>query len=335
LSLSSSDFSALVCITTCRRLPLLRRYLPHYAAFCVSDPRFSLLVALDGTEHGYLDFCKQWDVPLLHSAEREGVGVSKNRVLERFPDFDYYFFIEDDVELVDWSAFPIHIELSAASGIHHLSLFERGDIRKPVGESMIVGRRVVHARFGSADFNFFTRDGLQRVGGWHPLFARYRRWGHTEHSYRFTRAGLAPAPFNVAVELIDSFAWHAPPTVSQPKYIAFDANQIALPEQELMAQELDFVPVETLSPHQLEGSLDIRPARLAATLDRGERYPLVDRNERRESRSDFRLWQSTTATRPTARTARFVQALVTWPRSPAIRHTIKTRLGRWAGSRTT
>src|SRR5262249_55819252 len=157
---------------------------------CHGDPDFSLLLSVDGPDDSYRGFCKLWDLPMLYSAEREGVGVSKNRVLDRFPDFNYYFFIEDDVELVDPSAFRAQIEVAVASGIHHFSLFEARGIRKPQSESSVAGRRVVHAGFGGADFNFFTREGLQRVGGWHPVFARYRRGGHTEHSYRFPRVGL-------------------------------------------------------------------------------------------------------------------------------------------------
>jgi hypothetical protein len=313
----------------------LQRYLPHYAAFCESDRRFSLLVSLDGTEQGYLDFCRQWKVPLLHSADREGVGLSKNRALAAFPGFDYYFFIEDDVELVDGAVFPAHVELAAASNIHHFSLFERGGIRKPVGESTIAGWQVIHSRFGAADFNFFTRQGLERVGGWHPAFARYRRWGHTEHSYRFPRANLAPAPFNVAVELIDSFIWHAPPSVSRVEDVSYSEDQISQPERELMEQELDYVQLETLSPYRLQGGLDDRPSSLASTLDHGDRYPLVDQAERTECRSDFLLWQSTTAARRAARFGRFVQAFIAWPRNPAVRHMVKTRVGRWRRWRTT
>lgn len=327
-----SDFRALVCITSCRRLPYVRRYLPHYAAFCNRDSRFSLLLSLDGTEHEYLDFCGEWELPLLHSDDREGVGISKNRALERFPDFDYYFFIEDDVELIDASVFPLHVELAQESGIHHLSLFEPGDVRKPVGESTIAGRRVVHAWFGAADFNFFTREGLERVGGWHPLFARYRRWGHTEHSYRFPRAGLAPAPFNVAVESTPAFIWHVPPTVTRVEGIELNEDQIARPEQELIEQELDFVPVETLSPYHLRGRLDRPPSRLSSALAGDDRYPLVDRREHKECRSDYLLWQSTTARSLPGRAASFVRAFATWPRNPAIRHAVKTALRRWAPS---
>ena len=166
--MTSSAYRALICITTCRRFENLLRYLPHYAAFCRDDSRFQLLVALDGTEDPYLRFCEEWQIPLVYSDRREGVGLSKNRVLERYPEYDYYFFIEDDVELMDGRAFPIHAELYEASGIHHFSLFERGGVRGVRDASEIAGHRVVHGQYGGAQFNFFTRQGLERVGGWHP-----------------------------------------------------------------------------------------------------------------------------------------------------------------------
>jgi hypothetical protein len=328
----ATDFRALICVTSCRRLALVRRYLPHCAAFCDQDPRFSLLLSLDGTEQSYIGFCREWEVPLLYSEEREGVGLSKNRVLERFPDFDYYFFVEDDVELVDGSVFPAHIELAAASGIHHFSLFEPGGVRKPVGESKVAGRRIVHARFGGADFNFFTRVGVERVGGWHPAFAQFKRWGHTEHSYRFPRAGLAPAPFNVAVELIDAFVWHTPPAVTHVDGVELNEDQVSRPEEELLNQELDFLPVQTLSPYQLEGTLGPPSTRLASVLRGGDRYPLVDPAERRHAKSDFLLWQSMRSDPLARRMVTFLRSLALWPRSPAIRHEVKTRLGRWRRS---
>ena len=209
--ITMSMYRALVCVTTCRRAGYLRRYLPHLAAFCARDPRFSLLVSLDGPDEETLRFCEQWEIPLLHSERREGVGISKNRALESFPGFDYYFFLEDDVELIDGAVFPAHVELAQASEIHHFSLFSRRKLRAYTEHSTIAGRDVAHGESGSASFNFFTREGLERVGGWHPRFAEYRRWGHTEHSWRFVRAGLAPAPFNVASELTESCIWHIPP----------------------------------------------------------------------------------------------------------------------------
>lgn len=329
----SSDFRALICVTTCQRLALVRRYLPHYADLCQADPRFSLVVSLDGTEQRYFDFCEEWDVPLIYSEKREGVGLSKNRALKSFSDFDYFFFIEDDVELIDGSALPDHIELACTSGIHHFSLFAQGGLRKPIGDSVVAGMRVFHGMFGGGVFNFFTRESLERVGGWHPSFARYRRWGHTEHSYRVFRAGLAPAPFNVAQELANAFIWHSPPAITFPSRIELDEDQIPPLERKLMNEALDYVPVQTLSPFHFNGRPPGQVARLASTLAGGDRYPLVVGHERRESRSDLMLWRSETAATRAERLLSLLRAVAAWPRNPAIRHHLKTRLEAWRQAR--
>jgi hypothetical protein len=321
-----SDYRALIAVASCQRLPYLRRYLPHIARFCARDLRFSLLVALDGTEADTLRFCEQWEVPLLYSDVREGVGLSKNRVLERHPDFDYYFFLEDDVELVDGSVFPAHVELSRASGIQHLSLFECGGVRKPTGESVVAGHQVVEGMFGSADFGFYTGAGLSQVGGWHPRFAEYRRWGHTEHSYRFYRAGLAPAPFTVARDMAGACIWHYPPAVTRVQGVPVDGDEIATPERELIDQELRHVPVQTLSPYHVNDVPLGRPSRLAAVLDEGERYPLVDGKERRRACSDYHLWRLGEATTLRERAQALISAAWDWPGNPALRDTLRTAL---------
>jgi hypothetical protein len=323
---AAAPFRALVTVTTCRRLDRLRRYLPPLAAFVASDPRFQLLVALDGTEDAYLDFCDEWAVPLVYSDEREGVGISKNRVLERYPDFDYYFFLDDDVEVVDGAVFPAHVRLSRASGIHHFSLFESGGVRKPTGESHIEGLRVVHGMFGGAQFNFFTRKGLDQVGGWHPRFAEWRRWGHTEHSYRFYHAGLAPAPFNVAEDLADTCIWHSPPAVSAVDALPRNEDQLVEPERELIEERLEHVPVTTLSPYHVNGVPPGSPDRLAAALE-GGRYPLVDDAERRRCWSDYHLWRSRVAPGWGARVTGLLRGALLWPGNPMLRHRVKQLLG--------
>jgi hypothetical protein len=321
-------YSALVCITTCERASYLRRYLPHFAKLCAGDSRFSLLVSLDGPDRDTVRLCEEWRVPLVHSAEREGVGISKNRVLESFPDFDYYFFLEDDVELVDGSVFPAHVELSQVSGIHHFSLFARRRIRNYTEESLVAGRRVRHGFYGSASFNFFTGEGLRQVGGWHPRFAEYRRWGHTEHSYRFFRAGLAPAPFNVAEELTETCIWHIPPSVTRSNLLPGDANQIVAPERELIDLELRHVPLQTLSPYSFNDVPFGELERLAATLDGGERYPLATASERRHCRSDYRLWRYRSGATAPRRAAALLAAAWEWPGNPRLRDTVKLMLSR-------
>jgi hypothetical protein len=322
------EYRALICITSCRRLGRLRRYLPHYARFCRDDPRFRLLVALDGTEMEYLDFCEEWRVPLVYADEREGVGLSKNRVLERHGDLDYYFFLDDDVELLDGSVFPAHVELARDSGIHHFSLFERGTVRRPTGESSVGGRRVVHGLFGGGQFNFYTGEGLRRVGGWHPRFAEFKRWGHTEHSYRFFRAGLAPAPFNVAEDLSETCIWHSPPAVTRVQGVPVDEDQISEPERQLLDEELTYVPVQTISPHHANGVPVGPPGRLADTLDAGERYPLVGGAERRRCRSDYHVWRFMHAPTMWERAVAVTRAALSYPTNPALRHALKMALER-------
>jgi hypothetical protein len=325
-SANTAEFRALVCVTTCQRLVYLRAYLPHVARVCADDPRFTLVVSLDGTDPETLSFCNEWGVPLVYSDLREGVGLSKNRVLERFPDFDYYFFLEDDVEVFYGSIFATHVALAQASDIHHFSLFEPGGVRSPIGESSHAGYRIVHCLYGGGVFNFFTGIGLQRVGGWHTRFARYRRWGHTEHSYRFPRVGLAPAAFNVAVEASRTCIWHAHPPVTSVPGVPMDADQIAAPERDLMDQELRHVPVQTLSPHHIN-DVPLRDVGfLASTLAHGDRYPLLRGIERSRAWSDYHVWRYQAAGAWGPRGIALVAAALRWPRNPALRHAVKTTL---------
>jgi hypothetical protein len=319
-------YRALICVTTCQRPGHLKRYLPHLARACADDERFSLLVSLDGPEPESERFCAEWEVPLLRSERREGVGISKNRALESFPGFDHYFFLEDDVELVDGAVFPAHVEMARASGIHHFSLFRRRKIRDYREHSRIAGHDVAHGRLGSASFNFFTGEGLRKVGGWHPRFAEYRRWGHTEHSWRFVTAGLAPAPFNVAADLTDACIWHIPPAVTRPNLLPADADQLVAPERELIERRLTHVPVTTIAPYEFNGAPFDAVGRLAATLDGGGRYPLVRGGERRHCRSDYQLWRFQSGGTARRRTGALLAAAWQWPGNPMLRDTVRTAL---------
>lgn len=327
---ASAEDRALICVTTCNRVGLLRRYLPHLARFCRDDPRFHLLVALDGDDPATRTFCEEWEVPLVHSDVREGVGLSKNRVLERYGEYPFYFFLDDDVELVDGRVFPAHIDLFRASGIHHFSLFARGGVRKPVGETRVGDTQVLHGLFGGGQFSFFSGEGLRAVGGWHPDFARYRRWGHTEHSYRFYRAGLAPAPFNVAEALSACCLWHYPPAVARVTGVAIDEDQIPEVERALLDQELTHVPLTTLAPHHTNGLPPVSgPSRLGGVLDSGDRYPLVGGGEKRRCRSDFQLWRAATASGLWSRVGAVLRAALQDPANPTLRTVLR---GGWKGA---
>lgn len=316
-----------MAVTTCDRDAYLRRCLPRLAQASVFDPRLSVIVSLDGDDPPTRAFCDSWDVPLLHSDAREGVGLSKNRVLERFPDFDFYFFIEDDVEVLDPTVFRRHVEISQTASLHHMSLFERAGVRQPISESVIAGETIVHGRYGGAQFNFFTAEGLRAVGGWHPRFAHYRRFGHTEHSYRFPRNSLAPAPFNVAVSLSDTCLLHRPPSVTSAAGITLDADQIAPSERELMDLELKHVELQTIAPYHFnETPLD--PLHRLANAASAGRYALLTRGERRLALSDYLIRRSENRPASARNLINLAVGVAMAPASPTAKHAVKTHLAR-------
>ena len=318
---------ALVVFTTSNRADYVKRCFPHLARACAGDPRLELLVALDGDDVQTREFCSEWEIPLIYSDAREGVGLSKNRVLESFPEYDFYFFLEDDLELLDVSPFITYVELMRAGNIHHMSLFAESEGHDVRGESTVLGHRLVHFGYGSGEFNAFSRVGLKQVGGWHPTFAQYRRWGHTEHSYRYPRNGLAPAPFNVAVDLAGACIRHRPPSVtSWTGSVTIDADGIAVPERELMRQELRHVTLQTLGRYFV-----IRPPRsqltkLASTVAGHDRYPLLGGRAKRSATVDFLVWRAETATNAADRLRCLVRAAAMQPSNIALRHLAKAWL---------
>ena len=324
-----SAFKALVCLTTCNRDLLLRRYSPHYLAFCRADRAFDFLVALDGQDPSSVSYCLEFGIPLLYSDQREGVGLTKNRVVDRFGAYDYYFFLEDDAELLDARVFREHIRVAAAAGFHHLSLFEGGGAREILRRDSVCGHSVVFAKYGGAQFSFFTRQGLEAVGGWHTAFAEPRRGGHTEHSLRFVHAGLADAPFIVIETLTDCLLWHYPPPVTKraeapPGKVL---NQLSETEQRLIAQQLTFFPLTTLQPSHFNG-MPLDGSRAFRADDVGlERYPRLSSREKRDAWADFFVALAATQS-GFRRWLSLLKAACCQPKNTHLRHVLKQAASR-------
>ncbi len=252
--------TTLVCMTTCSRPELVGTNLPALIASAREAGDSDVLLAIDGiAEHGNpetLDLALGLGVPCVTSDRAEGVGVSKNRVLSLLGGYSYYFFIDDDTEVQSSRAITTHIALHEETGIHHFSLQNPERLLEELNPTTTDSGFVIrHAKFGGGAFNFFTRTALATVGGWHSSFARLRRGGHTEHSYRVFRAGLCPSPFNVVEELMATCRWTDPPSVvsigqlKQP----IAGNHLFELENDLIAQSLTWEPFEAESPGRLVG----------------------------------------------------------------------------------
>ena len=239
----------LICINTYNSVSLIRTFVWDYILFSASNPEYDFVVSLDGSDQETIDYCDTYSIPLIYSDENEGVGLSKNRIIESFPEYEYYFFIEDDAELLNPEVFDIHIRLSQKLDIHHFSLFDSDRAREIQSVREAEGYHIIGSLYGGAPVNFFTRIGLEKVGGFHTEFAKYKRFGHTEHSYRFYRTGLSKYPFQIIQECIHGyFGWHDP--ISRVKLnVASSENRLFVGEEELIAEKLTHFPLRTLSPY--------------------------------------------------------------------------------------
>jgi hypothetical protein len=109
--------------------------------------------------------------------------------------------------------------------------------------------------------------------------------------------------------------------------VTTDGHGITTFERELMDQELEYVPLQTLSPyHVVEGDPSVAGS-LAAVLESGDRYPLLSGGDHREAQADWLVWRSEHAT-GFARIVLLLGAGVTSPSNIAVRHSIKLRLRR-------
>lgn len=328
---NSFNYKALITITSCNRIFFIKRIILPYISFCNLNSDFNFLLALDGYDQDYIDFCDQYKIPLLYSDRREGVGLSKNRVLKQFPSYKYYFFLEDDIELYNSDVFIDHIEASLKYNIHHFSLSQldfkilNSDKIYDYFEDTMFG----YAKYGGAVFNFFTQEALKRIGGWHPLFSKYCRYGHTEHSYRVYKAMGQKAPFIFYLKHLHSFIWHDPSHVTQVfNEIENGENKLNIEEQLLIDQKLSFYPVTTLSDYHFNGYDMNYNEVVARYLKQNKRkYPLVRGFERLKCYSDFYFFKFTISKSFFYKLFFLFMSFACNPFNNQIKHLIKSKMG--------
>lgn len=271
---------SLIAITTCNRLSDVKKYIWDYLYFVNQDSNFHFVLALDGKDKTYIDFCNGYEIPLIYSEEREGVGLSKNRIVKQFPDYDYYFFIDDDVELIDSSVFEKCIHLSTQMNIPHLC----GNTNHVLfNQHKNKNFTVEYSMRGGGYFSFYTKEVLQKVGGWNTIFAKYKRFGHTEHSYRAYHQKLQEAPFIFAYEFSKMILVHNPVSVSKNN-VSTNENELIQEEQDLIDSGSTYFPLETLSPfHFNQKSLGFNNVVNEFLKTNTKKYPLSEPNDRRKA----------------------------------------------------
>lgn len=316
--------AALITITTCNRLNEVQKYIWEYIKFCNSEPDFDFLLAQDGDQEDYRSFCNEFSIPMISSNEREGVGLSKNRVLTQFPDYDHYFFIDDDVELYNDLIFKTIIETASELELHHMCITP---FLKPDNEFKHNGLRIQQGSKGGGYFNYFSAIGLSKIGGWHDEFAKWKRYGHTEHSMRYVNAGIAEHGFNSILEAVDMLILHDPPHVTSP--LNGDANEFSEPEIKILNQKLATYPIMTISKTHFNG-FDMTSFPKATDLIQSSksRYPLLNNAEKKNAYALYYFFLFETQKGFFRRTSFFFKSLFSDPKNIKLKHWIKTKLMR-------
>lgn len=239
----ASGGEILVVVVTCCRPDLCKRLVTQLRPV-LADAGASLLVSIDGRDDALSAWCLEEGVSFLSSEAPEGAGLAKNRAVIAMSAFEHYFFVEDDVEVLEGSFFARQAAFASEVGIGHFVLHEKDRLRAPIRAEVVGGKRLLMAPYGSAQVSYYAWRALSVVGGWHPLFGQFRRGGHTEHSFRVWRAGLCPAPFTFVEEFAEMFGWHNPPSVVWDDRLVIGANGVLRSEHELIdtrIQSMGFV----------------------------------------------------------------------------------------------
>ena len=314
----------LITVNTCNRLSEVKKYIWDYLALVNEDNRFHFVLSLDGSRQDYQDFANDFDIPLIYSEQREGVGLSKNRVLLQFPDYDYYFFIDDDVELLDNSLFDNCIELMQSTRIHHICVNHQ---KSNTYQGLLNGFNVSHSLTGGGYFTCYSKKGIQAVGGFHPLFAKYKRYGHSEHSYRFMHAGLQTSPFIFFREGMSKLVVHSPPSVTSHLNHDTNKNEWISDEQELIDLKTEFYPLETICSFYFNQ----KPTGFNKTVSEflkvhTKKYPLANRKQRRIALAHHFALRIPISSGFFQKTFLFLKSAAYAPSNNSLRHYIKTNL---------
>jgi hypothetical protein len=313
---------SLITITTCNRLSEVKKYIWEYLQFVNRETDFDFVLALDGHNQEYIDFAAEFELPLIYSDEREGVGLSKNRVLSYFPNYDFYFFIEDDIELLTGKVFHEILRTYHESGIHHFC-----NNHKNTSFDNYPALNLSISWTGGAQLAFYSQEGIRKVGGFHTLFAKYKRYGHTEHTYRYFHQELQRGPFIFADHWYNFFLIHSPQQVTTNALVEFNKNGIIKDEQELIDARTTYFALQTLSPYHFNNKPLGYNQTVADFLSANpQKYPLTKGKGRRVALAEHYALRIPQTSSFFKKIALFLKSVRYSPTNVALKHYIKTQL---------
>jgi hypothetical protein len=174
------------------------------------DDRFVFSFVFDGNKSNWIQYDLNQiykDFPQRHKVytyyENVGVAKCKNKsidLLNEFKDIDYYFLLDDDIDILDLSVFDKYIEMSQFTGLQHLMFLgiPPNKITTTVMYSETQGITINEHAQGA--FMMFTKEHLEKIGKFDEKFCNALE--HVDMTYRsYTSQNL---PFWYFIDILGS-----------------------------------------------------------------------------------------------------------------------------------
>lgn len=150
--------------------------------------KYDLFVADDGSTDDTVPMLQRMKIEY-ESGKHDGIAWNKNKIINRFKEYDYLFILEDDLLILKEGWVSHFIEASKVSGYNWIGFLQGG----------LYGTKHSMEQFGEYHFEqrqydgdvirFLTKKTIQVCGGYNPMF-RGAGWEHGEYSFRIRSTAL-------------------------------------------------------------------------------------------------------------------------------------------------
>lgn len=227
-------------IPTYNRLESLKILIQQIRDLC--DLPYDLFVSIDSSTDGTKEWLDQEGIEN-NWHEHAGIAHTKNYIIKRFKDYDYFFIIEDDVRILKRGVFGLFVRATQLSGIHHfnfLTPYQRCASSK--GSQKFEDIEILYSQILGGTFSSFTKEVVRKVGYMRPEFKGYG-YEHCEYTLRVGRAGLTTTWYNFAhIKNSEEYLHHEETVPKQfDPALTLNANCVVLQES-LVNQGLIYVP---------------------------------------------------------------------------------------------
>lgn len=143
------------------------------------------------------------NVKIIINESNSGVGVSKNKIMKYFYDknYDYFFTLEDDIDIINQDVFLKYIECSQKTGFDYINFALHGDHNSTC--SYANKNNYIYKIYPNivGAFTLYTPKLIEEIGYHDEKF--FNAMEHVEYTYRASLKGLT-TPFWQFIDILEN-----------------------------------------------------------------------------------------------------------------------------------